>query len=145
MAFEKTLVTAKAKSFAVTDDGFVLDEAHLNNIETELTRLELAETALTAANTTLGVTNTELDNSKISLVNANATVLTQSTRITELEAQVAELGKQSSGSGTVLTKEKDDSAEAPKVAGTLGINNPNHPLNQYAASVVASKKKKQAA
>lgn len=133
MAFEKTLTIAQAKSFAVTDEGFALDEAHLNNIETELTRLDLVETALTAANSTLAATQAQLDTAKADLAAASATALVNATRVTGLEAQVAgleaqvaELGKESSGTGSVLTKDKDETAEAPKMPAYLSDDAPEN-------------------
>lgn len=126
MAFEKTLTIAKAKSFAVTDDGFTLDEAHLNNIESELTRIDLVETALVAANSTLSASQTALDNANAALVTANAKAMVNGARVTELEGQVTELGKQSSGTGTVLTKEKDDTAEPVKVAAYASDESPEN-------------------
>jgi ClpP class serine protease len=46
-AFNKTLVTAKADAFAVTDEGFSMSEENLQNIETALTNAEATQAQLT--------------------------------------------------------------------------------------------------
>lgn len=120
MAFEKTLATAKAESFVVTDDGFALQETDLNNIEAALIAADKTAETLSAAQTRIaeleelsGTQSTAVSDAATELAAANETINTQEARITELENQVKELGKQPSGSGTILTITQDDHASKP--------------------------------
>lgn len=79
MAFEKTLAVAKATEFAVVDDGFLLEEAHLNNIEAALIAGETAAADLATA-------TTAKEAAEASLATANETIVS-------LNAQIATLNK----------------------------------------------------
>lgn len=130
MAFENTLKAAKAESFDVTDDGFALQEAHLNAIEETLTAhsAELAtanktisarDAALATAYDTISARDAELATAHetISSLDAELTAAaevntTLQNRVNELEAQVKELGKESSGTGTVIGAPEDEAPGA---------------------------------
>lgn len=122
MAFEKTLVVAGATAFAVTDDGFALEEQHLNNIEAALIAAAGDAGLLAIANNKVVELQGEVDT--LHAVNAS-----HQTRIEELEAQVAELGKQPSGKGTTLKVEKDETVNEKPVPSYLSEDNP---ANQFA-------------
>lgn len=158
MAFKKTMTAAKAESFEVAEGGFLLQEEQLNNIETALTTAELNAAALETANATIGTltaenaTALEQANANVQTLTAENTALktaatdaktaseTQAARIVALETEVAELGKGSSGTGTPLVETGEEHAndENPK----SGLADPDHPVNQYAASQIAAKKRK---
>lgn len=162
MAFEKTLAAAKSNEFAVVDNGFLLDETALNNLEQSLADsanvVAEKEATITKQTETIESLTQSIDTEKETvkaLTEANATatarvaeleaaMVTAGTaaneKIVALEAQVAELGKEASGIGTNLRSEKDESTEEGK-GGKPGLMNPEHPLNQYAASQIEAKKK----
>lgn len=76
-AFNKTLVTAKADAFAVTDEGFALSEDALRNIETALIHAEDTQAQLTAAN------------EQLTALSSQAQIA--ATTIADLQAEVARL------------------------------------------------------
>lgn len=115
MAFKKIISAAKAESFAVVEGGFLLEENHLNNIETALDAADASRAALVTANASLSTVTEELNSLKTTNETANSTISTQAAKIVELEAKVAALGKKPSGKGTVLTTEKDESAEGDQM------------------------------
>lgn len=89
MAFEKTLAAAQATEFNVTDNGFALEETHLNNIEAAIAELETSmiekEFAATTAATNLA---TEMDlrlAAEGALQTANATIAEQLQTIASLQ------------------------------------------------------------
>lgn len=125
MAFEKTLVAAKAESFAVTDEGFVISEEQLNNVEATIASQETAVASLETANATIADLNNQVTALNTATVAAAETNSTQAARITELEAEVAELGGQSSGDGTVIkAAAKDEIAGDAKIPSYLSDDNP---------------------
>lgn len=142
MAFEKTLAAAKATEFTVTDEGFVMSEEQLNNIEAHLISLEPAQTAaaeLIAANETIGQLNgtiTERDNAITALQTA-ATGHQQT--ISELQAEVKRLGGAPSGNGTQLPIAADEKPSEIKMSTHLRYDDPEHPANKAAARFVRKK------
>lgn len=109
MAFENTLKAAKAESFTVTDDGFVLQEENLNAIEEALgaqnviaAELATANSAIQTLNATIEANKAEIATHEADLQAAQEQNASQQTRISELEAEVKALGQQSSGRGTTL-------------------------------------------
>lgn len=73
-AFNKTLVTAKADAFAVTDEGFALSEDALRNIETALTNAEATQAQLTAANEQLTALTSQAEVSATTIADLQAEV-----------------------------------------------------------------------
>ena len=87
-AFTRTLTTAKAEAFEVVENGFLLTEENLNNIEAQLGSLETAAaeagTIATDAQTALQAANDQNTQLTADLATANS-------RIAELEAQVEKM------------------------------------------------------
>lgn len=140
MAFEKTLASAKATEFAVTDEGFLLSEDELNNVEASLATIDEAIAATVALNEAhatieaLNVTVAELTGERDI---AQGAITVNMTRIQELQEQVTALGKEPSGKGTVLTSTEDEhEEEGTKPPSYLDENNP---INQFADKRVRRK------
>ena len=127
MAFEKTLAIAKAEAFAVTDDGFVMSEDQLNNVEAALTEAETTAAALVTASNTVTqheATIKQLTEEKT----ANAAT------IVRLQGEVAKMGKESSGAGTTLVAAAAaEVVEEKVIAGAKpSYDSPDHPANKFA-------------
>lgn len=119
MAFEKTLTAAKTESFEVVDGGFLLEEAHLNNIEAKLNSdLSVAALALEAANTSaqeITSLTDQLNASKQVVTDRDATIAAKDIEIANLKAGAAdptltviktdELGPDSSAAASETTKD----------------------------------------
>ena len=97
------------------DGGFLLEEEHLNNIETALA---VNGTLLETANASIVTLTEELSTEKANVTTitslketAEQKVTEQAARIVALEAEVVALGQKPSGKGTNLSKEKDESPE----------------------------------
>ena len=129
MAFEKTIAVAQAESFAVVDEGFVLSEEQLNNVESALLAGDIAVEEMAAAAENIAA----LEATGAELVTANSAhalkIADQEEIIAALQAEVTALGKKPSGSGTTLVIEKDEESEQKPVPSYLDANNP---INQYA-------------
>lgn len=115
MAFEKTLIAAQSESFAVTDDGFVLQETDLNNIENSLAiadkiavEYDAAQDRIAELEELSGVQSKAVSDAATLLSEANEKISAQQDRILELEAKVEEMGKQPSGFGTRLNISEDN-------------------------------------
>lgn len=132
MAFEKTLTAAKTDSFAVVDGGFLLEEMALNNVEASLARLEEVEGELATANTNNTALTSELAAEKTTVQNLTAAGLVSSAKITELEGELVKLGKKPSGTGTSLTVAAAAETVTEQHTGPVGLNSPEHPLNELA-------------
>ena len=131
MAFEKTLISAKAQSFTVADGGFLLEEAQLNNIENELAAAVTVKAELETANASvvaLKDTNTGLGVEIVALKEKEtiqlAFILDKDAKIAELEAKVTELGKAPSGTGTIVKTKGDESPDKAPVASYASESNP---------------------
>lgn len=124
MAFTKTITAAKATSFEVVEGGFLLEEAHLNNLETALTDAEVNAAALETANGNLQSLTAENATLKNDAATAKTAADAQGAKIVALEAQVATLGAKPSGTGSTLKTEKDDATEKPAVASYASDSNP---------------------
>jgi len=85
MAFEKTLATAKADAFEVTDGGFLVTEEHLNNVEAALVQAEASAARVTELEGQLATAQNAQTSAENNLQTANS-------RIAELEQEVASLG-----------------------------------------------------
>jgi ATP-dependent Clp endopeptidase proteolytic subunit ClpP len=85
-AFQRTLIVAQAESFTVTDGGFLLEEAALNNIEAALDLASKEEATNAILTEELRVANDALATSATELGEKN-------TEIVALKAQIEELGK----------------------------------------------------
>ena len=138
MAFEKTLVAAKAPQFAVTDEGFSLSEEHLNNVEAAFDAADISAAALVTANASIETLNTSITSLTADRNTAQESNTANVARIAVLEAEVTELGKRPSGKGTVITTTADENAEGEKkVPSYLDENNPS---NQFADKRIKVKK-----
>lgn len=126
MAFEKTITAAKAESFGVVEGGFLLEENHLNNIETALDAVDASQAALETANASLATATEQLNSLKADNETLTAANATQAGKIVALEAKVTELGKKPSGKGTALTTTKDESAEDDQVPVYLNDASPEN-------------------
>jgi len=109
MAFEKTLKAAKAESFAVTDEGFAMQEEHLNNLEAAITEAENSTASLVTANgriteleNTVNQLNSTIEANAQEAANAAEQLQTSNATIATLQAEIAELGTKPSGTGTVI-------------------------------------------
>lgn len=100
MAFEKTLAVAKATEFAVTDEGFALEEAHLNNIEAALAAAEITAASLATSNEAFAAAS----DAKIA---AEASLATANEEIVSLKAQVATLGKKDAKTASSANADQD--------------------------------------
>lgn len=135
MAFEKTLTAAKTESFAVVEGGFLLEETALNNVEATLERLDELETiqgelaTATENNTTL---SNELAEEKKTVATLTAAGVVSTAKITELESELVKFGKKPSGTGTSLTVVAVTETVTDQPTGPVGLNSPDHPLNQLA-------------
>lgn len=135
MAFEKTLAAAQTESFAVVDGGFLLEEMALNNVEESLTRLERLEEVegdLATATENVTTLGNELAEEKKTVQTLTAAAAVSSTKITELEAELVKMGKNPSGTGTNLTVAAMAETGTEPSSAAVGLNNPDHPLNQLA-------------
>lgn len=105
MAFEKTLIAAKAESLEVVEGGFLMEEAHLNNIEASLVASEaaVANQSLQAQQAVSGQQAAEA-----SLVTANATIAERDQTISTQAARITELESGAAREMTTTTKEGDD-------------------------------------
>jgi hypothetical protein len=96
MSFEKTLVAAKAEAFEVVEGGFLLEEAHLNNIEaTFAERNQMIATQATQIATlgeAKGGLEQQLATATATVAERDQTITANNTRIAELEAEVVTLG-----------------------------------------------------
>lgn len=81
MSFEKTLSAAKAEQFEVTDEGFVLQEDHLNGIEAAIAQHETAFAAL----------QEQHDSHALQAQQATAELATAKEEITGLKAEIETL------------------------------------------------------
>lgn len=144
MAFEKTLISAKAESFTVADGGFLLEETQLTNIENELTAAVTVKSELETANASvvaLKDTNTGLSAEIVALkekeTTAQATITAKDAKITELEAKVAELGAKPSGTGTAVKTTGDPNPEPKQVA---SYESESNPANAWADKMLSRRK-----
>ncbi|MES2457226.1 MAG: S49 family peptidase [Bacteroidota bacterium] len=137
MAFEKTLVAAKATEFAVTDDGFVLSEEQLNNVEAVVANGELAIAAQLESGAHIAALNEQIETLTSERDTANDELSVNSTRISELQSQVAALGAESSGKGTVITSKADEQNTDDK--GVPSWMDDNNPANQFADKRIKKK------
>jgi ClpP class serine protease len=121
MAFEKTLATAGAESFAVTDEGFAMSEEQMTLVETALVAAEETAANLVTANSAIATLEGTVEGLQAAAVKDAET-------ITSLQNQVAELGQKSSGTGTVITASED---EQPEDTGRKlpRYDSPDHPAN----------------
>ena len=105
MAFEKTLTAAKAESFEVTEGGFLVEEAHLNNIESLLAANEdtLADQALQAQQAVAAQQAAET-----ALATANSTITERDATIAAQAQEIATLKAGPAASMKNTSKEKDD-------------------------------------
>jgi protease-4 len=118
MAFEKTLSAAKAESFAVVDDGFLLSEENLNSIEAAIAQGETDAASIITLTAELATANTAKETAENSLSTANE-------KITELEATIVTLGKGDAGKAS-----STGSAEDPKNGATYA-----NPWDEFRTSV----------
>lgn len=138
MAFEKTLAAAKSNEFAVVDNGFLLEETALNNIEAQLATAETVNADLATATAQVKTLTENLEAVKKTEATLTAAATKADARIAELEAEVVALGKEASGTGTSLNGGKDESA-GENADAKIGLNNPEHSLNKYAAARIKTK------
>jgi protease IV len=89
-AFHKTIAASKAESFAVVENGFLLTEENLNNIEAQIQSLETAATEASNAATTA---QTSLQTAAEQNTQLTADLATANTRIGELTADVERLNQ----------------------------------------------------
>jgi protease IV len=126
MAFEKTLQAAAATEFAVTNDGFLVSETELNNIEATLENNVVNAEALEQANNSI----TEKNNRIIELESDNsaeeyeATLATKNAEIVKLQEQLAVFTSKASGTGTAL-KVDEDAIVVEATKKVLSINDEN--------------------
>ncbi len=130
MAFEKTLVAAKATEFAVTDEGFVLSEDQLNNVEASIAAGENAIAAQAESTVQINTLTEEISTLTNERNAAQDELTVNSTRIAELQDQVAALGGESSGKGTVISIKEDEQNADDR--GTPSWMDDNNPSNQFA-------------
>lgn len=146
---------------SAVNEGVWLSEKHLNSIENVLSVSEknISETAasLETANASIVTLTEELSVEKgnvsrltaeketaeqkiIDQAAAHTSVIgAKDAEIASLQAEVAKLGKNASGTGSAVVATAD---ENPKETGEkAGLLDPEHPLNQYAATKLASAKK----
>lgn len=113
-------------------------EEHAYTIETlngQIATLTADAATAKTANETQAARIVELEGAHaIELQNAND-------RIAALETEVQELGKDASGTGTAVIATADENA-AENHNAKLGLLDPEHPVNQYAAMQIAAKNKK---
>jgi hypothetical protein len=138
---------AKTLGWAGVEDlteGLHLQPEEAAVIDTALGNAEAGAQAaadLLTANNTIAARDATITTMQATIDGHVAKEATQNTRIQELEGEVVELGKESSGTGTVLTVKEDAAVEPPK---TIGLNSPEHPLNQFATRKLSLQKMKQA-
>lgn len=89
-AFNRTLTAAKSESFEVVENGFLLTEENLNNIEAQIESLETAATEASNAATTA---QTSLQTATEQNTQLTADLATANTRIGELTAEVERLNR----------------------------------------------------
>ena len=85
MSFAKTLRAASATKFAVVEGGFLLEEAHLTNLEEALTSANNTE-AVTALQSQLATATTAQQTAEAAATTANATIGTLQVEVTRLKA-----------------------------------------------------------
>lgn len=138
MSFQKTLGAAKASAFAVTDEGFVLSEEHLNNVEAALANTEAAEknaADLKIANVKIGELTASLTTAGEAATTASSTITRLTAELEEVKAENKELGGKASGKGTTLKIAKDVSTESTDNAEKhVRFDDANHPANVAAAN-----------
>jgi|ERR1035437_1147520 hypothetical protein len=128
----------------IVNEGGFLSIKHLDNIEKIIAG---GDSALESANLLIQQDAGEVTRLTEELAAANVKTETlkqknaaKKEKIKTLEAKVAELGGESSGAGTVITTTKDANAEENKTGEKVSLNDPEHPLNQYALKVINAKK-----
>jgi ATP-dependent Clp endopeptidase proteolytic subunit ClpP len=126
-AFQKTLAAAKAESFKVVDNGFLLSEENLNNIELIIVQAETTAAALQTSETARQAQSEKLSAAELALATANAS-------ITSLEAEVARLGKADAGKPSVTVADGD-----PKNTGATGWDKYQTEIDAQAAKLRAIK------
>jgi signal peptide peptidase SppA len=110
IAFQNTLTVSKAESFEVVENGFLLTEQNLNNIESELTALQAsAVTSQEAAEAQ--VQAIEDANASIALLTAERDAA--DARTAELEAEVARLNT-ATPAPVSTTKDEDEFGNDPE-------------------------------
>lgn len=135
MAFEKTLVAAKATQFAVVDGGFLLEENDLNNIEATIAA---HETVAAEFGGQLAAAVEATQTAETALATANETIAARDTTITELNARIAELEKDGIGFQST-SRETDANGGVEKVPYHMSSENP---FNALADSLTGGPKKK---
>lgn len=132
MAFEKTLATAKAAAFEVTDEGFLLSEEQLNHVEVALATIDNTEIIVTKLN----AANEKVHELETALAAAQINEQALGGQLITLQAEVVRFGKQPSGTGSNVAGSaiETDAALVPNYL------DDNSPINQYADKHMKKKK-----
>lgn len=112
MAFEKTLMAAKADSFEVVEGGFLMEEAHLNNIEAALAANETTVAEITAK---VDVANAAQQTAEAALQAATGTVTAHEATINAQAAEIATLKAGPAAPITTTAKEGDDLGDGKEI------------------------------
>lgn len=127
---------------SAVNEGVWLSEPHLSAIEKKTEEISAAltvsNTALETANASLATATEELNTLKATAKASETTISTQATRIAELEAQVAALGKNPSGTGSVVITKKDDTQESTVKPSYASESNP---ANEWLDKQMSRRKK----
>lgn len=131
MAFEKTLITAGAESFAVTDEGFVLSEENLNAIESELSAIDNVMADLVETKAALEAANSLISSQDSAIATHVEEKKILGSQLSAMMEEIATLGSLPSGDGTTLAPVAET-----EIVGTAkplpAYMDPNHPMNQFA-------------
>jgi ClpP class serine protease len=133
MAFEKTMIAAKATQFAVVDGGFLLSEENLNNTEAALIA---AETAATTATADLATATAAATKAEGELATANATIAAQKTQVDNLSAEVERL-KKSAPPATQTVVDQDKPVVDPSVKQSF-LDSKSNSMNAFADGIMGN-------
>lgn len=131
MAFEKTLITAGAESFAVTDEGFVLSEENLNAIESQLSAIDNVMADLVETKAALEAANSLISSQDSAIATHVEEKKILGSQLSAMMEEIAILGSLPSGDGTTVVPVVET-----EIVGTSkplpAYMDPNHPMNQLA-------------
>ena len=129
MSFKETLTAAKAAQFTVVDGGFLLDEAHLNNIEEVLIKASAGTEAISQAMQTAEALDKAVQNTATLTAALNSATTEASeakATLAALQAEIAAENAKPSGAGTTIPTSGDASVDEKKVPAYLDANSPEN-------------------
>lgn len=117
MKFKRIQVAAKLKEgdaiayvaagLPVEQEGYILSEEQITNVESSLEATETAQASLAQSQAAVATANEQLTQVNASLVTANATIATHETTIADLKAQVTKLEALDAGKMSSATSAGD--------------------------------------